>query len=86
MLLNIHTESGSIELNRRMATVANRAPFANSPYVWFFDRASILTKASSFLTPDGDGRHYQEAALYTTTALLNVLQWVYAEQHVAGLR
>jgi hypothetical protein len=86
MLLNIHTESGSIEMNRRMASVANREPFASSPYVWFFDRAGILTKASCFLTPDGDGRHYQEGALYTTTALLNVLQWVYGEQRVAGLR
>jgi hypothetical protein len=86
MRLNLHTESGSIEMNRRMKGVAHRPPFQKSPYVWFFDRASILTKAACFLTPDGDGRHYQESALVTTTALLNVLHWIYAEQRVAGLR
>jgi len=62
---------GSVTLNHWMKEITDE--FKDSPYVWIFDRFSILNETKCQWTTWQDGRHYEKFGYVTTTALLNII-------------
>lgn len=72
--MTLQTAEGPILLNKKMRSVAEE--FRDSPYVWYWDRWTVLDPSKCDTTPMTDGRHYEPPSFVTAASLLNMLETI----------